>query len=151
MASLAQILGEQMTPEQIKEMAIKKVIAANKRYIELVTESIKKIKEMKCDDRLSYALALETLVNALAGSIKGWQRWCSLFQMNNIKLEEFEEILPKMMKCVIDWLEIDREITEVKTKELEGKITTTTEDTENGKRGRTRKKGSKPKEQIYVA
>lgn len=148
MATIQDILVQTVDPEQLKKMAKKKGIEANRKFIRLIKETIEYIEEQKPDDRLSYALGIENIINAMMASTKGWQKWCNLRQMDNMKKEELEEYYPRMKKVVIEWLKIDMEVTEAKTKQIEDDLKKESE--EDKSKTRTKKKDEKLS-RIYVA
>lgn len=147
MATLESLIMQTTDPEKLREMAKKKAIEANKKFMEMIKQTMEYIDGLDPQDRLSYASAIEDIVNGLAGSIKGWQRWCSLKQMNNIGEDEMKEYYSKMKKLVLEWLKLDLQATETQTKKLERKVKTN--DVENGKSKRVKK--DKKRSSIYVA
>lgn len=109
-------------PDDMIKMARLRGIDVNKKHIQFLKEAIEKIKSDDPKDRLEAAVSLEIVIHAMNVSIDGWKHWCSLRGMNIITDKEFEDLLPKMKKLAIKWLEIDKKITAVKTKEMEEEL-----------------------------
>lgn len=110
-----QILDE----EQIIALQEQQMIAANTKYVETIKMLKRAIVKEDPKDRLDYANAILSLILALNNSLKGWQSWLNLRSMNILTLKEMKENYPKMKELVEKWLQIDIDITETKTKEIE--------------------------------
>ncbi len=117
------ILTAQFNPDKLEKSVIEKSIEMNKSYIIMCKSSIKEL-EKNCNpkDRLEAGVAIETIINHVNVSLLGWKSWCNLRGMNIITKKEFKEIVPKLTKLAIDWIKIDKKITNSKTKELEEEL-----------------------------
>ena len=117
------IQSTQINLNDLEKESIKKSTNLNKSYIILCKQSIEDI-EKNCNpkDRLEAGIAIELIINHMAFSITGWKAWCNLKGMNIISNKEFKELIPKLTKLSIKWIEIDKKITESKTKELEEEL-----------------------------
>jgi len=131
-------------PDEALKYAKRKVAETNRRYIKMIEATLKFINELDPNDRLGYAFAVQMVVSAMMGSLKGWEKWCNIKNMNSIKLEEFQEIFPKMKALMEEWLNIDLAITMAKTREIE-------EDLNGNGKDKTRSKPSKEASKLYVA
>lgn len=94
---------------------------AKPSWSKTVGEIIKILKrKRKLEDRLDYAKLLLEILNAITYSIKGWQQWtANVSSLSRITKEEYKEFIPKLLEITINWLEIDRELTAKKEKELQ--------------------------------
>lgn len=112
-----------MTKEQRTELLEAKTIEINKIYMEQLKQTLEAIEEVdkKPDkDRLTYANMINHLVGVLIGSIQGWQKWCNLNSMDTLlSLDEMKDIVPKMKRLVKEWIEMDIDITKIKTADIE--------------------------------
>lgn len=151
--SIMQLLQGQvkkMSEKDIKKMAIQKAIDGNKAYVELCNQIIEEIDRNDPKDRLEYAVGILIIVSAMTKSLQGWANWCAIRPMDNIKLDEFENIYPKMKELSKEWIKIDKDITEAKTKDLEEELKKM-DDNDDGNTDAPSKKGKKPPSQLYVA
>lgn len=121
--NLNELIQLNLSPEELINMSISQGVNSNKKHVEMCQYAIDKINELSNPkDRMESAVLLEYIVNFLNASIKGWKQWCTLNGMNIITEEEFKELLPKMKNIAIEWLKIDKRITNAKTKEMEKKL-----------------------------
>lgn len=115
-------IGKKLNKDDIRKITLQKIIQSNKGYIELCNQSIEEINKCDPKDRLEYALSILIIVSVMNGSIQGWAKWCNLKPMNDIKMEEFKEIFPRMKELAKEWITIDKEITKTKVEELEEEL-----------------------------
>jgi len=114
-----------------KEEKIKKVLEgmlkqeqqSKKSWSGSINGLIKILKKKRnLDDRLQYAEFMLEILNAMTFSLNGWYQWCNVYQLNRLSKEEYEEFIPKLVEVAIKWLEIDRDLTSKKEKELQKSI-----------------------------
>jgi len=112
-----------LNPDETIKNSLKQSITLNKGYAEKCQFSINSMKESgEPKDRIDAAVELEKIIKYMNVSINGWLQWCTLRSMNIITDKEFKEIVPKMRKLAIKWIEIDKKITVNKTKEMEEEL-----------------------------
>lgn len=94
----------------------------NISWSETINEMIKLLKrKRKLEDRLDYAELLMEILNAMTYSVKGWHQWGNIYRLNKITKEEYEEFILKLLEAAVMWLEIDRDLTAKKEKEIQKK------------------------------
>lgn len=138
---------KQLSQEEMKKLMLRKIIDGNKKYMEAIKNGIEQLEKLDPKDRLSFALGILVVVSSLTQSLQGWSKWCNLKNMDGITLEEFKKCFPKMRELAIKWLEIDHDITDAKTLDLEKDLEKLT----NGNGDKTKKKGKTPLSNLYVA
>lgn len=86
-----------------------------------IDDLIKLLKrKRKLEDRLNYAELLAEILSAMTHSIKGWQQWTTnVHSLSNLTEEEYKKFVPKLLEIAIKWLEIDRDLTAKKEKEIQ--------------------------------
>ena len=120
---LLDMIEMKLNPDEIIKNSLKRSINMNKGYVERCQQNINNMEESdEPKDRIAAAVELETIIKYMDVSIDGWLQWCTLRSMNIISDKEFKEILPKMKKLAIKWIEIDKKITIIKTKEMEEEL-----------------------------
>jgi len=78
------------------------------------------MRKRKLEDRLDYAEVLLEILNGMTYSIKGWQQWiANVSSLGKLTEEEYKEFIPKLLKIAVMWLEIDRDLTAKKEKEIQ--------------------------------
>jgi len=94
---------------------------AKPSWSKTIDEIIKVLKrKRKLEDRLDYAQLLLEILNGVTYSIKGWQQWTTnVSSLGKLTKEEYEKFIPKLLDITIKWLEIDRELTAKKEKEMQ--------------------------------
>lgn len=136
-----EVVEEKM--EEMQALQRKQIVLGNKTYMKMLENIIKQLEEYKPEDRLAFANGILMVINAMAGSIQGWSKWCNINVMSSMNKEELEKCFEKMRTLAIEWLRCDYEITESKTLDME-KSETEEETTRSGK-------SSKKKPNLYVA
>lgn len=85
------------------------------QYVKQLKTYIDVIKDDKPKDRVEFAIAVAHCLNGMSISVKGWASWLNhLDQLNQLKLDELEDIHPKVRKIALEFLQIDVEITQKK-------------------------------------
>jgi len=141
---------EEQVEVMMKEMRGKSWTAMIKQVIEtLENEGLE-----KCNgNKLCKAKIMAHLIFALTKSLHGWTNWLNFDSMDNLTDEEIDDVYAKLKKLVIEFLELDMEITKKKEDELLEKkreeilkyVVKAREDEAKGKK----KSGSQP--EFYVA
>ena len=81
-------------------------------------EQIKKDSLKECKgDRLCIAKKLVRLLITLSQNLKGWQTWMNFEKMDNLTKKEMEELYLALQKVIIEFLQIDYDITKKKEDE----------------------------------
>lgn len=97
-------------------------LETGKSYLQAMEYNLKLMEEAKPKDRLEYAKELLRCMQILTLSVKGWRSWLANYEIvDNITLEEFQEIYPKMRQLITDFVKLDLEITRKKFAEEEKK------------------------------
>jgi len=111
--------------EEIEEITSSEpqTVIMTRQYIANLKHVISFLKKQKPEDRLGYANAIAICLNGMILSVGGWNAWLANLQAtNNITLEEFKYMYPKIKRIAIEFLEIDINITSKKVKETAKKL-----------------------------
>lgn len=88
-----------------------------------IDELIKHLtKKRKLKDRLDHAELMMEILNAMTFSLNGWYQWGNVYRLNRLTEEEYKEFVPKLLEIAVKWLELDKELTGKKEKELKKNI-----------------------------
>jgi len=94
------------------------VFAPAKQYVKTLSNLIKHLEKAKPKDRLDYAVEITNCLNAMLISVKGWKQWLTnLDTLQTLKMEDFQQVYPEMVKTTIDFLKIDMKVTKKKIDE----------------------------------
>lgn len=109
-----------------KEEAVQKILRmmargqSKKSWSEAIDEMIRLLKrKRRLEDRLDYAELMMEILNAMTFSLNGWYQWGNIFRLGKLTKKEYEEFVPKLLEVAVKWLEIDRDLTKKKEKELQ--------------------------------
>lgn len=143
MAETAIVIGKKRyTHEELIAIQEQRIADANTEYIKHLKISLKTIKELDPKDRLDLAHAIWVIVECMKASIKGWDTWLNLRSMKFLSEEDLKKVVPILQKAALKWIQVDVDITQLKTDELLAKI----------KKKTTKKKPKKKRSKnIYVA
>lgn len=97
-------------------------LETGKSYLQAMEYNLKLMEDAKPKDRLEYAKELLRCIQILTLSVKGWRAWLGNYDViDNITLEEFQEVFPKMRQLITDFVKLDLELTKKKFAESEKK------------------------------
>lgn len=87
-------------------------------YSAMINKIIESVSNAEPKDRLECAKAFIDLVNAIAFTAKNWQKWKHLRFLNAITEDEYCDLLWQLTNVVVKLLELDRDLTKRKEKEV---------------------------------
>jgi len=102
-----------------------------KTWSESIDDMIKVLKrKRKLKDRLDYAELMMEILNTMTFSLNGWNQWGNIYRLNRLSEDEYKDFVPKeykdfvpkLLEVAIKWLEIDRDLTSRKEKEIEKSV-----------------------------
>lgn len=97
---------------------------SKKSWSDTINKMIKLLKrKRRLKDRLDYAELMMEILNAMTFSLNGWHQWGNIFRLGKLTKEEYEEFIPRLLEVAVKWLEIDRDLTGRKEKEMQKDIT----------------------------
>jgi len=95
------------------------LVQQTEKYIKALELSIKRIKKANPEDRLDFAFEFSKCLNAMSFSIGYWKSWIeNITALNQLKLEDWKLIYPKIKQLAVDFLSVDLEITKNKTSDF---------------------------------
>lgn len=116
----------EITQEEALELAKREGILRNKAYVKQMQDIIDFVENIEKEpkkDRLDYIYLLNQLLAVMSGSVKAWQQWSNIYNMQQaFSLKELEDLYPKIKAIAKAWIDLDIEITMKKTNEVEEKL-----------------------------